>query len=92
MSTPPVSEALRELPRPSRQARWWDPCRARAWGWEAVFGPGPFEVVRLVDRSDQGLGTGVVVRTGLGEREISAVWLALADEPGHGPVSRRASG
>jgi len=33
-----------------------------------------------VDHSGQGLATGLVVRTLLGEPEISEVWLALADE------------
>jgi hypothetical protein len=33
------------LLRPGQKVRWRDPECARAWGWEAVFGPGPFEVV-----------------------------------------------
>jgi hypothetical protein len=44
-----------------------------------VFGPGPFEVVRLVDRGEGGAAN-IVLCTRLGEREIPEVWLALADE------------
>jgi hypothetical protein len=72
---------LPPLPRPGQQVRWRDPLHARACGWEALLGPGPFEVVRVVDKSQLGLAAGLVVRTGLGEREIPEVWLAVADEP-----------
>jgi hypothetical protein len=68
------------LPRPGQKVRWRDPQHARACGWEDVFGPGPFAVVRLVDHSDHGLATGLILHTRLGEQEISEVWLALADE------------
>ena len=44
------------------------------------FGPGPFVVARLVDHSRHRLATGLVLRTALGEQEISEVWPALADE------------
>jgi hypothetical protein len=70
-----------ELPRPGQQVRWRNPQDARGGGWQDVFGPGPFEVVRIVDHSDLGLATGVVVRTALGEQEISEVWLTLVDAP-----------
>jgi hypothetical protein len=63
-------------PRPGQKVRWRDPRHARAIGWLDAHGPGPFEVVGLVDKSHQGLPPAVVVRTGLGEREINAVWLA----------------
>jgi hypothetical protein len=52
---------------------------ARAWGWEEIFGAGPFEVLRVVDKCDHGLGSDLVLQTELGEREIPAVWLALAE-------------
>jgi hypothetical protein len=70
-----------ELPRPGQKVKWRNPEQARACGWEAVFGPGPYAVVRIVDHSGHGLAAGLVVRTALGEQEISEVWLALADEP-----------
>jgi hypothetical protein len=38
-------------------------------------------VVRTVDKSDKGLAAGLVVRTLMGEREISEIWLAPADGP-----------
>jgi hypothetical protein len=70
-----------QLPRPGQKVRWRKPQEARACGWEGVFGPGPYEVVGLVDHSECGLAAGLVLRTRIGEREIPEVWLALADEP-----------
>ena len=87
MTTAPVPKPMPELPRPGQRVRWFDPPHARACGWEAVFGPGPFEVVRVVDRSDQGLAAGLLLRTEVGEAEISEVWLALADGPEGGTGS-----
>ena len=81
-STPP--QRMPTLPRPGQQVRWRDLAGVRAWHWTEVFGPGPFEVVGLVDHSDQCLAAGVLVRTLIGEREISEVWLAPASEPGSG--------
>ena len=49
-----------------------------------MFGPGPYAVVRTVDHSAHHLAAGLVLRTACGEREISEVWLALAEEPGGG--------
>jgi hypothetical protein len=54
---------------------WRHPAQARAWGWAEAFGPGPFEVVRAVDHSAQGLRPGLVLKTLLGEFEVSEVWL-----------------
>jgi hypothetical protein len=73
IQAPPL---MRELPRPGQKVRWRDPRRARAWGWGAAFGLGPFEVVGIINRSDQGLATGLVLRTRLGDQEVSEVWLA----------------
>ncbi len=56
-------------------ASWRDPAKARAWGWAEAFGAGPFEVVRAVDHSAQGLRPGFVLKTLLGEFEVSEVWL-----------------
>jgi hypothetical protein len=59
--------------------------------WADVLGAGPFEVVGTVDNSDQGLAAGLILRTEIGEREVSEVWLALDPEPGdgtRGPVFR----
>jgi hypothetical protein len=72
---------LPTLSRPGGRVRWRNPEQARAYGWEAVFGPSPFVVVRLVDHSAHGLATGLVLRTGVGEQEIPEVWLAPAEEP-----------
>jgi hypothetical protein len=61
---------------------WRDRRRARAWCWEEIFGPGPFEVVGTVDKCDRGLASGLIVRTLIGEREISEIWLTPANGPG----------
>jgi hypothetical protein len=76
------------LPRPGQKVRWHNRRRARACGWETVFGPGPYEVVGLVDRSDRGLAANIVLRTNMGEREIPEVWLALADGPANATGTR----
>ena len=70
------------LPRPGQQVRWSQPWHAHAIGWADAYGPGPFEVVRVVDKAEQGLPAGVVLRTDLGEREINEVWLAPEHAPG----------
>jgi hypothetical protein len=77
-----------ELARPGQKVRWRCPRHARAIGWLDAHGPGPFEVVGLVDKSHQGIPPAVVVRTGLGEREINAVWLAAegGEEARQGPL------
>jgi hypothetical protein len=84
--------AMPESPRPGQKVRWRNPGQARACGWETVFGPAPYAVVRTVDHSAHGLAAGLVLRTDIGEREISEVWLALADETdgdgGIGPPTR----
>jgi hypothetical protein len=82
MGTAATNRAMPELPRPGQKVCWRNPEHARACGWEDVFGPGPFEVVGIVDHSDHGLATGLVLRTALGEREILEVWLTLVDAPG----------
>jgi hypothetical protein len=77
-----------ELPRPGQKVRWRCTRHARAIGWLDAYGPGPFEVVGLVDKSRQDIPAAVVVRTGLGEREINAVWLAAegGEEARQGPL------
>ena len=71
-----------ELPRPGQQVRWRQPRHANAIGWLDAYGPGPFEVVGVVDKSEQALPAGVIVKTDLGEREINTVWLAAVNDPG----------
>jgi hypothetical protein len=83
MTKETVPKRMPALPRPGQKVRWRNPRYARACGWEDVFGPGPFAVVGIVDKSDHGLATALVLRTELGECEISEVWLALADAPGN---------
>jgi hypothetical protein len=73
-----------ELPQPGQQVRWRDPTLARASGWDDVFGPGPFAVVGVANHSDHGLATSLILSTELGDREISEVWLALAEGPDSG--------
>jgi CheY-like chemotaxis protein len=68
------------LPRPGQWVRWRDPRHAHAIRWLYAYGPGPFEVVRVVPRGSQGLPAGIVLKTDLGEKEVNEVWLTL-DEP-----------
>jgi hypothetical protein len=88
MITTPAPKLMPELPRPGQKVRWRNPEQARAWGWEDLFGPGPYEVVGLVGRNDRGLAANLVLRTRMGERAIPEVWLALADEPENAACSR----
>jgi hypothetical protein len=90
MATTPASKLMRELPRPGQKVRWRNRRRARAWGWEALFGPGPFEVMGIVGRSERGLAANLVLRTNLGAQVIPEVWLALGDEAGNGTSDRGA--
>jgi hypothetical protein len=81
MITASIPKPMPVLPCPGQKVRWRNPQHARACGWEAVFGPGPFAVVGTVDRSRHGLAAGLILHTRLGDREIPEVWLAMADEP-----------
>ena len=72
------------LPPPGHKVRWRDPRHARALYWEEAYGPGPFEVIGLVNERRPGPLRGILLKTKLGEREINEVWLAPADEPGPG--------
>jgi hypothetical protein len=92
VTTASLLKPMPELPRPGQKVRWRDPEQARAFGWVALLGPGPFEVVRVVNRSDHGLAAGLAVHTTLGEREIPEVWLALAEDPDNGTCSRQPAG
>ena len=69
------------LPPQGRKVGWLDPRHARALGWEDAYGPGPFEVVRVVDKSPLGIPPALIVKTRLGEKEINQVWLAPVGEP-----------
>jgi hypothetical protein len=80
-----------ELPRSGQKVRWLDPQDARRWGWEDLFGPGPFEVAGMLGRSARGLAANLVLRTNVGEQAIPEVWLALADEPEQAAGDRRAA-
>ncbi len=88
MTTAPIPQVRPELPRPGQKLSWRDPGRAWAWGWADLFGPGPFEVVRVVDKRDRGLAPDFILRTAIGEWEISGFWLALADQAGNDGTNR----
>ena len=88
MTTPSILQRMPELPRPGQKVRWRNPLDARRRGWEDVFGPGPYEVVGLVDQSDGGLAANIVLHTSMGERAVPEVWLAL-DEEGEGGAGGR---
>jgi hypothetical protein len=76
----PAPGRMPELPRPGQRVRWRSPQEARAWGWEDLFGAGPFEVVGIVGGSAPGLSRSLLLHTRIGERAIPEVWLALAGE------------
>jgi hypothetical protein len=76
MGPVPIPEFL----TPGRKVRWREPRHACALGWEDAYGPGPFEVVRWVDKSHQDIPPAALVKTLLGYREINQVWLVPADE------------
>jgi CheY-like chemotaxis protein len=76
-------EPMSRLPRPGQRIHWRNPRHAHAIGWLYSYGPGPFEVVGVVDRSRRGLPAGVLLKTDLGEKEVNEVWLTL-DEPANG--------
>jgi hypothetical protein len=61
------------------RVRWRDPAKARARGWVAALGAGPFEVVAVVDQSAYGLGLDLILNTELGEHEVPEVWLEPDD-------------
>jgi hypothetical protein len=67
MATPPIWEPMPKLPRCGQKVRWRDPILARDSGWEEVFGPGPFAVFSVVDNSNHGLATSLILRTELGD-------------------------
>lgn len=78
MTTAPTR--MPKLPWPGQKVCWRNPQQARGYGWEDVFGTGPFDVVRLVDHCKDGLTTGLVLRTKLGEWEVDEIWLAMTDD------------
>ncbi len=80
MTVTPTMTPMPGLPRLGEKVCWRNPEDARACGWEAIFGPGPYAVVRTVDHSNHGLAAGVVLRTAVGEAEIPEVWLAVTDQ------------
>lgn len=63
------------LPNPGSLVHWRDLRHARCLGWEQTYGPGPFEVVHVVDRTSEEIPPGIVLKTRLGHREINSVWL-----------------
>ena len=71
------------LPSPGQKVWWRDWRHAYALGWLHALGPGPFEIVRVVDQAALGIPPAAVVRTELGEKEINLLWLA----PGPGPIA-----
>jgi hypothetical protein len=62
-------------PRPGDLVHWKDSRHARALGWADAYGPGPFVVLRVVDKNHLGIPACAVLRTRLGEREINVFWL-----------------
>lgn len=72
------AEAFAEpLAQPGQVVRWRHPRRACALGLFNVFGPGPFEVVGVVDERDQDRPLAFIIQTQSGEKEINAAWVGL---------------
>lgn len=88
MATTSVPNFMRELPHSGQRVGWRNPRYARAWSWESLFGPGPFEVVGLIGRRG-GLAAQIVISTNIGEQEIPEVWLALCENQESGEESKR---
>lgn len=80
MIAAPMPPPMPRLPCTGEKVCWRNLNDARAQCWEAVFGPGPFEVVRVVDKTGYGLPAGFIVETNLGNWEINEVWLKLAED------------
>jgi hypothetical protein len=80
MTSPLIPEPMPALPRPGQMVSWRDLRHAQALCWTDILGCGPFEVVRTVDKSAEGLARSLILRTQIGEREISEVWLELLGE------------
>ena len=78
----PSPEGMSKVPEAGQWVRWRQPRHAYAIGWADAYGPGPFEVVRVVDKSGQGIPAAVVLKTDLGDREVNTVWLDLEDDLG----------
>ena len=76
------------LPRPGQQVRWRNPQQARSWGWEDVFGAGPFRVLGIVHNSNPVFPTGLLLHTDFGDQAICELWLALTEEPEETGVSQ----
>jgi hypothetical protein len=70
------------LPLPDQRVRWRQPRHAHALGWADAYGPGPFEVVGVVDKSGLGIPAAVILKTESGEREVNTVWLTPEGGPG----------
>jgi hypothetical protein len=69
-------ELMTELPAPGNLVNWRDPQESSASGCDC-YGPGPFEVVDVIDRSHLGLPASIVLRTEVGQREVSELWLEI---------------
>jgi hypothetical protein len=80
MSSPSLPERMPTPPAAGEWVRWRDPRHAETQWWDTTCGPGPFEVVRVLDHLPEGLPVGVVLKTRRGEREVSEVWLARAEQ------------
>jgi hypothetical protein len=63
----------------ARRARWRGPAEARACGWVAALGAGPFEAVAVADHGDHRPRAGLVLSTDLGEVEVGEAWLEPDD-------------
>lgn len=74
MSVSP-SDSARVLPVAGDVVGWKQPEHAHALGWAHAYGPGPFEVVRVVE--DQETSAWLVLKTRLGEKAVNAVWLSF---------------
>jgi hypothetical protein len=92
MENSSLKERMPRLPGPGEKVRWRNPRHAWFLGWEDAYGPGPFEVIGLVNERRPGPLRGILLKTKLGEREINEVWLAAGDEPARGPEEIRGWG
>lgn len=80
MDNTPLPEFLWWSPRPGQRVRWRKPVEAAGLGWLDEDGPGPFQVMYVIDRRWQGMPNGCIVKTKKCEREVNALYLAPLDD------------
>jgi hypothetical protein len=72
-----MDRRLPRLPQQGEWVRWRNPLHAKALWLDETFGPGPFQVVGVVDHTQEDIPWGIIIQTEQGELEVNEVWLEL---------------